>query len=146
MQGFEVLRADRPLYLPTNGKGIIFVINWTATIGDSIFVTNSIGVATSLMFLWYSVSATTFQNSWTMPIFLLFIFYMSYQSPSSFTCTKHLLATNATSVFRHSKNNCSRVHPFPNAFCKRIVSLQILVELISTHLCIWHNVYGKTNC
>lgn len=70
-----------------------------------------------------------------MFIFLSF-FYMSYQNPSSFMCSKHLLVTNITSVFRHSKNNCARVHPFPKAFCK-MVSLWILGELISTCLCVW---------
>lgn len=27
IQGFEVVRADRPWCLPTNGKSIVFVIN-----------------------------------------------------------------------------------------------------------------------
>lgn len=71
----------------------------------------------------------------------------------------HLLATNTTSAFRRSKNNCGRAHPFPNAFCKGIVSLRIFGELISIHpgarlseepmnkiqakIC---DAYGKTDC
>lgn len=59
MSGFEVSRADRPMYKPTNGKGITFIISWITIMSDSTFVIDSIGVATSLMFLWYSVSAAT---------------------------------------------------------------------------------------
>lgn len=83
---------------------------------------------------------------------------MSYQSPSCFMSSKHLLTTNTTSASRHSKNNCGWVHPFPNARCRRTVSLRILGELVSTHLCLWFpeeitnkiqaktsDVCGKTN-
>lgn len=51
--------------------------------------------------------------------------------------SKHLLTTNTTSASRHSRNNCGQVHPFPNACCRRTMSLQILGELVSTHLCVW---------
>lgn len=83
---------------------------------------------------------------------------MSYQSPSCFMSSKHLLTTNTTSASRHSRNNCGRVHPFPNSCCGRTVSLRIWSELVSTHLCVWFseevthkiqaktcNVRGKTN-
>lgn len=91
-------------------------------------------------------------------LFLIFFSNMSYQSPSCFMSSKHLLTTNTTSASRHSRNNCGRVHPFPNSCCGRTVSLRIWGELVSTHLCVWFseeitnkiqaktcNVRGKTD-
>lgn len=117
-----------------------------AIIGDSIFVTDSIGVATSLV-----CCLRVCRHILKFMDYAYFFFpNMSYQSPSCFMSSKHLLTTNATSASRHSKNNCGWVHPFPNACCRRTVSLRILGELVSTHLCVWfseeitNKIQGKT--